>query len=340
MAAQPAAWGLPGKLVLASVLALTGCASPLPSGVTATQAHPSARAPEFSIVALPDTQYYAAAHPEILRAQVKWIAAEQAARRITAVVHEGDIVDDDQPEQWLRASESLRLLDGVVPCILGTGNHDYARSGKFLTRASLIDRYFSDPPAAPGLVTRGLFEPGHVENSSQVIDTPGGAWLILSLEFGPRDAVLAWAGGVLRAHEDLPAILVTHAYLRADNARHDHAVETAGWNPHRYLDDRAPGAVNDGEEIWRKLVVDNPSILFVLCGHELGDGVARLTSLRPDGTRVHQILANYQMGPLGGGGYLRVMRFQPQRRQVEVRTYSPFLDRFKTDADNAFVLDY
>ena len=54
----------------------------------------------------------------------------------------------------------------------------------------------------------------------------------------------------------------------------------------------------------------------------------------------HQILANYQMGALGGGGYLRLMRFAPARRRVEVQTYSPFLDRFKTDPDNAFELDY
>ena len=79
---------------------------------------------------------------------------------------------------------------------------------------------------------------------------------------------------------------------------------------------------------------------FVLCGHDLGDGVGRLTSVRADGTRVHQILANYQMGALGGAGYLRLMRFVPARRHVEVRTYSPYLDRFKSDAANAFELEY
>jgi hypothetical protein len=34
------------------------------------------------------------------------------------------------------------------------------------------------------------------------------------------------------------------------------------------------------------------------------------------------------------------MRFVPARHRVEVRTYSPYLDRFKSDAANAFELEY
>ncbi len=324
----------------AMVVIGAGCASPIPTARAATIVHPTEGEPEFTLVALPDTQYYAAAHPEVFRAQTQWIVGKRKSEEIALVVHEGDIVDANEPRQWTNAWESLRLLDGVVPYILSTGNHDYARKGARLTRDSLIDTYFPELPRARATRLEGTFEPWHIENSFQILDIPGGPWLILSLEFGPRDAVLTWADRILRQHESVPAIVVTHAYLRADNARYDYTIERAGWNPHRYLDDHASGSVNDGEEIWRKLVVKNHNILFVLCGHELGDGVGRLTSIRPDGSRVHQILANYQMGALGGGGYLRLMRFSPARRRVEVRTYSPFLDRFKTDPDNAFELDY
>jgi hypothetical protein len=34
------------------------------------------------------------------------------------------------------------------------------------------------------------------------------------------------------------------------------------------------------------------------------------------------------------------MRFAPAERRVEVQTYSPYLDGFKTDPDNQFGLDY
>jgi hypothetical protein len=288
----------------------------------------------FTVVTLPDTQYYSAAHPEILDAQIAWIAREAADRKIALVVHEGDIVDADEPGQWARAASSLHTLDHVVPYVLSSGNHDYDRDGRTITRRTLLDNYFHPP-------STGLFEPGRIENRYEIVPAPGGPWLILSLEFGPRDAVLAWADRVAKHYAALPAIVVTHAYLASDNARFDHLHRPDQlWNPYRYLDDSVPGSVNDGEEIWRKLVARNDNVLFVLCGHDLGDGVGRLESTRSDGTTVHQILANYQMQPLGGGGYLRLLQFSPAERSVRVRTYSPYLNQFKTDADNDFHLAY
>jgi hypothetical protein len=319
--------------VLRAAVVLAGSAGCgiAPSVQAANQANSPS---DFTVVTLPDTQYYAAAHPEILDAQIAWITREAADRNIAFVLHEGDIVDADEPAQWARAAGALHGLDGVVPYVLSSGNHDYARSGDVITRRTLIDRYFAPPSI-------GLYEPGRIENRYALVPAPGGPWLILSLEFGPRDGVLAWADRVAKRYATLPAIVVTHAYLASDDARFDHLGHPEQlWNPHRYLDDRVAGSVNDGEETWRKLVARNDNILFVLCGHDLGDGVGRLESARPDGTTVHQILANYQMQPLGGGGYLRLLQFSPAERRVRVRTYSPYLDQFKTDPDNDFHLAY
>lgn len=296
---------------------------------------------EFTIAALPDTQYYAADHPEILQVQSEWLVDQGRSSDVALVVHEGDIVDRDEPRQWTSASQGLHLLDGVVPYMVTSGNHDYAKSATLVTRDSLLNRYFPAATFAAMPSFGGTFEPDHVENSFQLIDTPGGPWLVLSLEFGPRDTVLDWASRIAKQHASIPTIVVTHAYLYSDNTRYDHLTRPDQlWNPHAYLDDHVPGSVNDGEEIWRKLILGNSNILFVLCGHDLEDGVGRLTSTRPDGSRVHQILANFQMEPLGGGGYLRLMRFSAEERRVTVQTYSPFLDRFKTDPDNDFALNY
>jgi hypothetical protein len=295
----------------------------------------------FTVVVLPDTQYYSAKYPGILAAQTRWIVAKRDAAGIALVMHEGDIVDKDEPLQWERASSSLHGLDGVVPYVLSTGNHDYDRAANFISRSTLIDQYFSERGLDRGTANEGTFEAGHIENSYQVVETPGGPWLILAIEFGPRDAVLAWADGIAKRFGQMPAVVLTHAYLYSDNTRYDHVLRPDQlWNPHRYLSDASPGGVNDGEEIWKKLVVKNDNILFVLCGHDLGAGIGRLTSTRPDGTKVHQILANYQMEARGGEGYLRLMRFSPTQRKVVILTYSPYLDRFKVDSDNQFTLDY
>jgi hypothetical protein len=314
-----------------AALGATGACGLSPSVLAANH---SSSAPGFTVVTLPDTQYYTAAHPDILDAQVQWIRREHAAKQIALVLHEGDIVDRDEPGQWSRAASSLRLLDGVVPFVLASGNHDYALRGRVITRDTLLDRYFPPQPT-------GLYEAGRNENRFEIVDAPGGPWLILSLEFGPRDGVLAWADGIAKRYAALPAIVVTHAYLTSDDERFDHLGHPKQlWNPHRYLDDRAAGSVNDGQEIWDKLISRDDNILFVLCGHDLGDGVGRLTSVRADGTTVHEILANYQMQAQGGGGYLRLMQFSPAERSVHVRTYSPYFDAFKTDPDNDFTLAY
>jgi hypothetical protein len=323
----------------AAIALACGLSGGVPHGVDAASGSRDERS--FTIVALPDTQYYAAQHPEILTSQIDWIAQRRDEEQLAFVLHEGDIVDSDDPNQWRRAARSLHILDGAVPYILTAGNHDYDRSGDHVTRRSLIDVYFPESAFGRTPCTVPSFEAGRIENSCQIMTTPAGPWLVLSLEFGPRDAVLRWADAMAKRYASLPAIIVTHAYLASDNSRYDHSTRLDQlWNPHRYLADREPEGVNDGEEVWRKLVVKNDNVLFVLCGHDLGDGVGRLTSIRPDGTRVHQLLANYQMEELGGAGYLRLLRFFPDRRRVHVRTYSPYLDRFKTDPDNDFTLEY
>ena len=91
--------------------------------------------------------------------------------------------------------------------------------------------------------------------------------------------------------------------------------------------------------MWQKLVLGNSNIRFVLSGHVLNTGVGRLSSTRPDGTVVHQILANYQNYDSGGDAYLRVMRFFPAQRTVHVQTFSPSFGSMN-DERNDFTLTY
>jgi calcineurin-like phosphoesterase family protein len=300
----------------------------------------------YTIVALPDTQYYASEYPDIFDAQTRWIVGERALGNVAVVVHEGDVVDANNDTQWARADRSLGMLDGLVPYVLSTGNHDYQGDGWTTGRGTLIDTFFPVSRFAKQSWFKGTFDADHIENNYALIDLPGGGgqWLVVSLEFGPRDEVLAWADGVVKQYPTTPAIVVTHAYLYEDNSRYDHVASPhQPWNPHAYPFGSLPTSstsVNDGEEIWQKLIAPNSNIEFVLCGHVLDQGVGRRTDVRPDGTVVHQLLANYQMLDLGGGGYLRVMQFFPATRQVHVRTYSPYLNTSKTDPANDFVLQY
>ena len=321
-------------------------APPIPPSAPNPDAGPPLPGTPYTVIAMPDPQFYAAFYPDIFDAQTRWIAGERALGNIAFVLHEGDLVDTDNEGQWSAAARSMQLLDGLVPYVISTGNHDYDYGGDgwTMSRSTLIDSYFPVWKFAALRWFKGTFDPQHIENNYALIDVPGGGgqWLVVSLEFGPRDEVLTWADGIVKQYPDTPAMIVTHAYLYQDGTRYDHTAQNKlqAWNPHGYPIGAKPGAVNDGEEIWQKLVLGNSNIQFVFCGHVLDRGTGRLRSTRPDGTTVNQLLANYQVQDLGGGGYLRVMQFFPAARTVHVRTYSPYFDAFKTDPENDFVLGY
>lgn len=301
----------------------------------------------FTIVVLPDTQFYAAAYPAVFDAQTSWIVVNRDALKIAFVVHEGDIVDSDVAEQWRIAAASMHRLDGLVPYFVTAGNHDY-RDGR---RETMIDTYFPASGFAVEPWFGGTFEPGRIENNFGIVPVgPGASWLVLSLEFGPRDTVLAWANQILDAHPDLPAVLVTHAYLYLDGSRYDRRGRPDQFfSPFDYA---LTGSINDGDGLWRGLVARHDNLRLVLSGHAIPldplnnpDAAARLTSTRVTGTRCHQIMANYQTcsnvpcpETLGGDGYLRIMRVDVASNRLSVQTYSPYLDLYKTDDANQFDL--
>ena len=293
-----------------------------------------------TVIVLPDTQYYSAWFPHIYKAQTKWIAAQAKARNIQAVLHLGDIVNDyDVTDEWDNASKAMRMLDGVVPYLVVTGNHDV--DDDLSLRDSPIDNYFA-PQTLPWIT--GTFETGKIENSYALVDIGPRKYVVVGLEWGPRNSALAWADSVLKSYAAYPAIVVTHAFLDNDS-RYDWGKYPGNvgqyWNPHYYAeayatDHNTPVAeVNDGEEIYQKLVLPNPNVRMVLCGHVLGDptygAVGRITDIRSDGTHIHQMLANYQVLQLSGSdcglGYLRILEFDSTKKEIRVSTYSPYLDQ-------------
>jgi hypothetical protein len=294
-----------------------------------------------TMVVLPDTQYYASTYPSVFTGQADFIVSKKDELNIAAVLHVGDLVDSDVPEQWTVANSAMRELDTIVPYVVVPGNHDYGSAG----RKSMINNYFA--PASMPWVT-GTMTPGQIENNYALVDIGPQKWLVLGLEFGPRDAVLVWANQVLKdpRYVNYPVIIVTHAYLHSDGSRYD--IKVGGtdsaksnyqlYNPQSYGYTAAEG-INDGEELWQKLILPNSNVRLVFCGHMTG--WARLTSVRPDGTRVHQILSDYQWleGKNFGFGYLRVVQLDYDAKKIHVRTFSPFLNAPLEDDPNQFTLD-
>ncbi len=242
------------------------------------------------------------------------------------VVHEGDIVHTNTEAEWQAADKAMSALDGVVPYAVAVGNHDLGTNG-----AALFNRFFG-----PQRFARRDWYGGHRgsgnENSYSFFTAGGMKFLVLSLEFGPRDEVLAWAGDIVDSHRECRVIVLTHCYMNYDDTRVGEGDE---YNPHDY-----DARDNDGEEMWDKFVRRHANIFLVLSGHVLGDGAGRLTSTGDAGNAVHQVCANYQDLPNGGDGWLRIMTFDPAANTIHVTTYSPVLKQWKDDGENRFDLPY
>jgi 3',5'-cyclic AMP phosphodiesterase CpdA len=298
----------------------------------------------WTLALLPDTQVYARLYPQHYDVQTRWIAEHVRSHNIRCVLHEGDITDNNVVPQFDNALRSMKTLDGVVPYAMAPGNHDYGPNGNGADRNSLFNDagYFGPGSAYAGQPSvSGFFEPTKTDNSYHSFTAGNDDWLVLALEWAPRDAVVDWANEIVAAHRHHLAMLVTHAYMYNDDTRYDWATKnnTQSWNPHSYGVAKLPGeTVNDGQQLWDKLVSRHKNFRFAFNGHVLGDGTGFLSSTGKHGNVVHQILANYQFKTEGGQGDMRLLEFKDDGNTVEVRTFSPVLDRHDTTADQQFTV--
>jgi 3',5'-cyclic AMP phosphodiesterase CpdA len=288
-----------------------------------------------TLAILPDTQYYSSNFPHVFVAQTSWIAAHAAERSIPYVLQLGDIVDNNSPGQWQRAADALKLLDGVVPYAVVGGNHDYGPGGSAATRDTLLNDYLPYARTAALPSFGGAYEPGKLDNTYHFVALGGRDYIVIALEWGPRDAVVAWADQVMQLHPHHYGILITHAYLYSDSTRYDFSRgPNVPWNPHMY---NTAGGVNDGEELWQKLVRKH-AFAFVFNGHVLNEGTGYLASVTDQGNICHQMLSNYQDRRQGGEGFMRLLEFLDDAHTVRVSTYSPLLDAYLDEPGHNFTI--
>jgi hypothetical protein len=294
---------------LSALSGLLGGARPLAAAAGKHPAH-AGPAGSWSFVLLPDTQCYSESYPEVFLAQTEWIARQRQARNIQFVLHLGDITNNNVHPEW----------------------------GNATSRESFFSDYF---------IQRNARVAGESENAFLRVTVGEAKFLILGLEFGPRDVVVEWANEIVAKHPDHHAILITHAYLYSDGARYDWKGpgKAQTWNPNGYGVGTRPelsgAGVNDGEALWQKLVSRHRQFLFTFNGHVLNGGIGHLESRAPLGHSVHQMLVNYQCGVTpdrkkGGGGFLRLMEVQPDGRTVQCSDYSPYYDQWLTEPDRKF----
>ena len=286
---------------------------------------------DFTIVVLPDTQNYSQFYPQIFDSQTQWVANNAAGQNIALVIGVGDVVNiGKDATQTSNANHSISILDQAgVPYVFAIGNHDYETLPPTSRAATTFNQYLGPSRYAnKAYYGSSNYPPGSNENFYATFTWGGKSYLILVLEYVPRDSALAWGKSVLDANTDKEVIVVTHSYLYSDGTQVDEC-DTADM-----VGD------NDGSRQWSKLISQYSNISVVLSGHITNKFNARRSDLGVAGNFVHQIFANWQDWTNGGNGYLRIMQFSPSNNTINVKTYSPYTGLFLADAGNQFTLKW
>lgn len=309
----------------------------------------------WSLVILPDPQTYVkfARNQGILELMTAWIAQNQNSLNIQMVVCTGDLVeqnnvirgvgkngDQSSINQWRAIDRSISRLDNRMPYVLAAGNHDfgykniesrhtyynkYITADRNLINESILREYYYTEDGMPTLAN-ALFEfEGHQQQK----------YLVLNLEFAPRDQVLEWAGQAIgqEKYKNHRVIVLTHSYMNNKNElieKENYPIEDG----------------NYGQAIWDKLVYPSQNIVMVIAGHigapnDFKGHTAFKQAQRKDGKEVTQMVFNAQA--LGGGwhgnggdGWLRYLEFDPDGRTVHVKTYSPYFGISPTTKKHAW----
>ncbi|SIT33704.1 FG-GAP repeat-containing protein [Filimonas lacunae] len=297
---------------------------------------------EFSIVVLPDTQYYTAekngGKKEMFYAQTDWIVKNAAKERIQYVIQLGDISDDGEkiPQEWVNASEAMYRLEKPLPGYpqgipygLAVGNHDQTKSQFPVTgKTDQYNKYFG-VAHFKGKQWYG----GHYGNDNDshydLLTVAGMKLLVLYFEYDSYDENIEglnrWAAGVLEKYSDRKAILVSHSII--------HFNKTAGTNEKGF-----PPFSKQGKRVFDRLK-SYPNVMITLCGH-VGDNGEGYRQDGYAGNVIKTFLSDYQSRPQGGHGLMRLMSFSPSKDLIRVRTFSPFTGEEETDADSQFTLPW
>ncbi len=240
--------------------------------------------------------------------------------------------------EWGIARATWGQLNGHVPYILNPGNHDYYRRVNakpwYYTYRDLTDMNKTFPASE---YTKwdsfgGAYEEGDIGNVYHKFIVGEYKYLIMGLEFFPRDDVLKWANEVVARHPDYRVIVTTHGYLGGTGYRSTGLNDTysgglvAGDTPYGEGD-----ISNRGQGMWDYFIKKHSNIFMVVSGHVIEDNITYRVDKGINGNEVYQFLINPQgldaddIRNWNGKGYGLIANFMFSNggKTIDVNYYSP-----------------
>lgn len=303
----------------------------LPPFVTNAQ---TSRNGKFTIVLLPDTQYYTAepqgmrgGNNEIFKREIKWIVANRTTRNIVYVGHLGDCSEhgDAYEVEWKRSDTAMKLLEDAnvtglpqgIPYGICVGNHDQSPNGNFSGTTSFYNKYFGITRFKGRTYYAGHFGTNN-DNFYQVFTVGSINFLVIYFEydvssnFTAKGGALDWGESVIKKYPNYNVIVLSHYVLTARGS-----------------------FTTQGLSIYKRFKM-YPNFKLMSGGHVWDAEAMRKDSY--NGNTAYTILSNYQGRMNGGNGLFRIYEFDTANNSVAIKTYSPYLG-FEKDSDSQFTLN-
>ncbi len=301
-------------------------------------------APNFSIIGLPDTQFYTeevqgtnsagGGHNGIFKAQTQWIADHRLDSNIAFVVQLGDCVQNgdnppgtDKEIEWKRADTAMKNIENPnvptadgIPYGICVGNHDESPIGSITGTTQYYNQYFGNARFTGRGYYGGRYGTTNNNDHYELFTSGGIDFIHISIEYFPDgtsaklQTILDWADALLKAYPARKGIISTHNMLGTGN----------------------PAAFQGpGQKIYDDLK-DNANLFLMLAGHVAGEGRRSDTY---NGNTIYSLMSDYQNGfTNGGNGFLRIMQFRPAENLMTVKTYSPYATLFRAGTSSDFTI--
>ncbi len=279
-----------------------------------------------TFVFIPDTQNNVGGTADIS----KWIVDNKDKENIIGVIGLGDITNNNYESQWESAKAGYEPLKGVVPYVFVSGNHDIA-TGRNVTN---FNKYFPYADWEPYM--DGFFEEGKIDNMYTITeDANGNKYMLLALEFMPRDAVLDWANEVVEANPDCKVIVSTHGYQDYNYTSKQNYYITGGYDSLLGTDKNA------GDQVWEKFASKHDNIISVVCGHVYHEDVHATTNTGDNGNTVHEIIANAQTTDvlMKASSTIMIMRVSEDGTKANINYLATEHGKYQKDL-NQFTIDW
>ena len=275
---------------------------------------------DYSIVVIPDQQLLAHRNVTALNKTYQWIADNVEKENIQMVLNVGDLVDNcGNTTQWENARTAYNLLPNDLPFVAVPGNHDYDTNdgwdkgyGK-REQLTLMNQYFplslfKQYSTYGGALSEEQGVEDTVANTYHTFEVFGNRYLIMALEYVPRDDAFEWANKVVEAHPEHQVIVLTHNNMDA----------CANFN-------------SAGERNWEEFVSKHENIIMAISGHTWSYDLLRRVDKGENGNEVVSMKIDAQ--ELGSAyDLLAIMRFNEEGTECKVSYYSPSRDKCMNEA--------